>query len=90
MQIGCCGADGPQDYMNLYQPLPSECRDSVTGNAFFTGCVDELTWFLEEKAGWIAGLAMTLTLIHVINAVLSLVLVQAIHKEDEEVKMYRH
>ncbi|KAH9641859.1 hypothetical protein HF086_011609 [Spodoptera exigua] len=29
--IGCCGADGPMDYINMNKPLPSECRDSVTG-----------------------------------------------------------
>lgn len=67
-QIGCCGADGSHDYIRLRQPLPDTCRDSVTGNAFFNGCVDEFTWLLEDKAGWIAGLAMTLALIQVIPA----------------------
>lgn len=49
----------------MRQPLPATCRDSVTGNAFFHGCVDELTWFLEDKSGWVAGLAMALATIHV-------------------------
>lgn len=49
----------------MRQPLPSTCRDTVTGNAFFHGCVDELTWLLEDKSGWVAGLAMTLGLIQV-------------------------
>lgn len=65
VKIGCCGADGSNDYMLLRQPLPSSCRDTVTGNAFFHGCVDELTWFLEDKSGWVAGIAMALTTIHV-------------------------
>lgn len=65
IQIGCCGADGSNDYIIMRQPLPSSCRDSVTGNAFFHGCVDELTWLLEDKSGWVAGLAMTLALIQV-------------------------
>lgn len=64
-QIGCCGADGSNDYITMRQPLPSTCRDTVTGNAFFHGCVDELTWLLEDKSGWVAGLAMTLSFIHV-------------------------
>lgn len=51
--------------MVLRQPLPATCRDTVTGNAFFHGCVDELTWFLEDKSGWVAGLAMALATIHV-------------------------
>lgn len=64
-QIGCCGADGPNDYLNLMQPLPSQCRDTVTGNPFYHGCVDELTWYFEEKAGWVAGLAMVVCMLHV-------------------------
>lgn len=65
IQIGCCGADGSNDYITMRQPLPSTCRDTVTGNAFFHGCVDELTWLLEDKSGWVAGLAMTLAFIQV-------------------------
>lgn len=49
----------------MRQPLPSSCRDSVTGNAYFHGCVDELTWILEDKSSWIAGLAMILAFIQV-------------------------
>lgn len=82
--VGCCGASGPNDYMNLRKPLPAECRDAVTGNAFFHGCVDELTWFLEEKTGWLAGIAMAACMMHVINAVMSLVLIQAVKKDEEE------
>ena len=67
LQIGCCGADGPEDYVQLLKPLPTECRDTVTGNAFFYGCVDELTWYLEDKSAWLAGLALTVTFIHVSN-----------------------
>ncbi|XP_063708398.1 tetraspanin-2A [Culicoides brevitarsis] len=81
--IGCCGADGPNDYMHLRQPLPLECRDSVTGNAFFNGCVDELIWYLEDKSVWVAVLGMTLALLHVINAVLGIVFVQATKREEE-------
>ncbi|CAG2055322.1 unnamed protein product, partial [Timema podura] len=63
--IGCCGADGPTDYINMKKPLPTECRDTVTGNAFFYGCVEELTWFLEAKSGWVSGIAMALCMAHV-------------------------
>ncbi|XP_031625881.1 tetraspanin-2A-like [Contarinia nasturtii] len=87
--IGCCGADGSNDYIIMRQPLPSTCRDTVTGNAFFHGCVDELTWLLEDKSGWVAGLAMTLAFIQVINVVLSLVLIQALKKEEDEARNYR-
>ncbi|XP_026474121.1 tetraspanin-2A [Ctenocephalides felis] len=87
--IACCGADGPMDYMHLRQPLPSECRDSVTGHAFFHGCVDEITWFVQDKSAWCAGLGMVLCMMHVVNAVMSIVLIQAIKKEEEEARNYR-
>ncbi|OXU24509.1 hypothetical protein TSAR_006933 [Trichomalopsis sarcophagae] len=87
--IGCCGADGPTDYLNLLKPLPTECRDTVTGNAFFHGCVEELTWFLEARAGWLAGLALALCMVHVVQAVLSLILIQAIKKEEDNATFKR-
>ncbi|KAJ8919418.1 hypothetical protein NQ315_016512, partial [Exocentrus adspersus] len=65
--IACCGADGAQDYLSLQQPLPTECRDTVTGNPFYHGCVDELTWFFEQKCAWVAALAMTVCFLHVSN-----------------------
>lgn len=108
--------------MLLRQPLPASCRDTVTGNAFFHGCVDELTWFLEDKSVWIAAIAIALStvcvsiiynsrgnlkkkrrpiLVHriikyfffcqqVIDAVMSIVLIQALKKEEEEARTYRH
>ncbi|XP_073829629.1 tetraspanin 2A [Musca autumnalis] len=87
--VGCCGASGPWDYLNLRQPLPSSCRDTVSGNAFFNGCVDELTWFFEGKTSWIVAIALGLGMLNVISAVMSLVLVQAVKKEEEEVQAYR-
>lgn len=65
LQVGCCGAEGPNDYMRLRQPLPMECRDSVTGNAYFNGCVDEVIWYLEDKSVWMAIVGMSLGLMHV-------------------------
>ncbi|XP_017470873.1 PREDICTED: CD9 antigen [Rhagoletis zephyria] len=88
--IGCCGATGPWDYWNLHQPLPNSCRDTVSGNCFFNGCVDELTWFFEGKTSWIVAVALALSLLNVISAVLSLVLVQAVKKEEDEARTYRH
>lgn len=64
-QVACCGAEGPNDYLNMRQPLPIECRDTVTGHAFANGCVDELTWYLEDKSIWAAAMAMSLALLHV-------------------------
>lgn len=65
MQVGCCGASGPNDYLVLRKPLPNECRDSVTGNAYFHGCSDEFVWFLEDKSSWLTGIAFTLGFLQV-------------------------
>ncbi|XP_034182875.1 tetraspanin 2A [Osmia lignaria lignaria] len=87
--IGCCGADGPMDYLTLRKPLPTECRNSVTGNAYFHGCVEEISWFLEARSGWVAGLSLTLCLLHVVIAALSLTLIRAIKKEEQLVVSYK-
>jgi len=65
-QIGCCGADGPNDYLSLRKALPTECRDTVTGNAFFYGCADEVTWFLEDKSRWTTNIAISIAALEVI------------------------
>ena len=87
--IGCCGADGPMDYLKLKKPLPNECRNTVTGNAFFHGCVEEISWFLEGRSGWLAGLALALCLLHIVIAALTTTLVRAIKKEEESVTFKR-
>nr|WJM99326.1 tsp-2a [Henosepilachna vigintioctopunctata] len=81
--IGCCGADGAKDYLNLNHPLPNECRDTVTGNPFFHGCVDELTWFFEAKCNWAAGIVLAICLLHVVNVVLSVIFIQGMKKEQK-------
>nr|XP_012143538.1 PREDICTED: 23 kDa integral membrane protein isoform X3 [Megachile rotundata] len=87
--IGCCGADGPMDYLTLRRPLPTECRNSVTGNAYFHGCVEEISWFLEGRSGWVAGLALALCVLHIVIAALSLTLVRAIQKEEQHIVSYK-
>lgn len=64
-QIGCCGADGPNDYLALRHALPTECRDTVTGNAFFYGCAEEVTWFLEYKSRWTTNIAIAIAALEV-------------------------
>lgn len=65
-KVACCGSEGPNDFLDLRQPLPIECRDTVTGHAFSGGCVNELTWYLEDKSIWAAAMAMTLAMLHVL------------------------
>ncbi|XP_065201489.1 tetraspanin-2A [Planococcus citri] len=82
-EVGCCGADGPNDYLALQKPLPNECRDTVTGNAYFHGCSDEVTWFLEDKSSWLTGIGFTLGFLQMLVAALSFILLQALQKEEK-------
>ncbi|XP_025423507.1 tetraspanin-2A [Sipha flava] len=81
--IGCCGADGPNDYLSLRKALPTECRDTVTGNAFFYGCADEVTWFLEYNSRWTTNIAISIAALEMLITVLSLILVKALQKEEK-------
>ncbi len=45
--VHCCGADGAQDFINAYKPVPVECRDQITGNEYPFGCRQQLAWWLE-------------------------------------------
>jgi len=74
--MACCGANGPDDYIDMKRALPSHCRDQVTGNTYYYGCADEMTWFLEQRSGWIIALALLLCCKKIINAVLSTILIQ--------------
>ncbi|KAK9497697.1 hypothetical protein O3M35_004372 [Rhynocoris fuscipes] len=82
--MGCCGGDGPDDYINLRRAIPTQCRDTVTGNAFFYGCADEITWLLEQRSSWVTALVILLCAKKVVNAVLSAILLQLHQKEERE------
>uniref|UniRef100_A0A0A9VZ36 Tetraspanin n=1 Tax=Lygus hesperus TaxID=30085 RepID=A0A0A9VZ36_LYGHE len=78
--IGCCGANGVDDYFNMKRAVPSECRDPITGNVYYYGCADELTWFLEQRSGWLIGLVIALCCKKMLNAVLTAILIQLVQK----------
>ncbi len=52
--VGCCGADGSDDFINNLKPVPFECRDPITGAEWGYGCMQQLAWYLEP---WTAILA---------------------------------
>ncbi|CAB4059370.1 unnamed protein product [Lepeophtheirus salmonis] len=45
--VGCCGADGSDDYIQYFKPVPDECRDRITGVEYSYGCEQQLAWWLE-------------------------------------------
>jgi len=53
--VGCCGADGSDDFINAMKPVPLECRDLITGNEYAFGCQQQLAWWLEPWSAFLAG-----------------------------------
>jgi len=47
--VGCCGADGSQDFIDAFKPVPMECRDLITGVEYPYGCQQQLAWY-EKKS----------------------------------------
>lgn len=36
--VGCCGADGADDFIKVHKPVPWECREPMTGVEYTYGC----------------------------------------------------
>merc|ERR1712241_846348 len=53
--VGCCGADGSDDFINAFKPVPYECRDRVLGTEYAYGCQQGLAWWLEPWSGFLGG-----------------------------------
>ncbi|XP_040580902.1 tetraspanin-2A [Lepeophtheirus salmonis] len=56
--VGCCGADGSDDYIQYFKPVPDECRDRITGVEYSYGCEQQLAWWLEPWTATIAGVCV--------------------------------
>jgi hypothetical protein len=54
--VGCCGADGSDDFINAFKPVPYECRDLITGNEYNFGCQQQFAWWLEPWTACLAGI----------------------------------
>jgi len=52
--VGCCGASGSSDFLDVYKEMPVECRHPITGNEWGSGCEQQMAWWLEP---WTATLA---------------------------------
>lgn len=56
--VGCCGADGSDDYINALKPVPMECRDLITGVEYTYGCQQQMAWWLEPWTAYLAGVCV--------------------------------
>merc|ERR1719414_2461195 len=53
--VGCCGADGSDDFINAKKEVPYECRDRTNGCEYGYGCQQGLAWWLEPWSGFLAA-----------------------------------
>lgn len=68
--VRCCGANGSEDYIEAYKPVPVECRDQIDGGEFAYGCAQQFAWWLEPWTATLAGVCTTFLLIHIVQIVL--------------------
>ena len=81
-QVGCCGADGSDDFINALKPVPLECRDHITGVEWGFGCQQQLAWWLEPWSATLAAICCFLCL----SDVLGVFSVQRLKRVVEEYK----
>ena len=67
--MGCCGAVGSEDYTNARKPVPWECRDRVGGNEYRYGCAQQFAWWLEPWSAALAGICVTMLIVHIVQMV---------------------
>lgn len=67
--VGCCGADGSDDFIKAKKPVPFECRDLVTGNEYAYGCRQALAWWLEPWTATLAGICTFLIVAGVVGII---------------------
>jgi len=85
--VRCCGADGSDDYINAYKPVPWECRDRITGSEYTYGCRQSFAWYIEPWSACLAGGLVFFMVANVVQMVLVLKLVRKL-KEYRQAGYY--
>jgi len=78
LKVGCCGADGSDDFINAMKPVPFECRDMITGSEYAFGCQQQLAWWLEPWTATLAGICVFYLVADVFGIVINRKLRQAL------------
>jgi len=76
--VGCCGADGSDDFINAMKPVPFECRDMITGSEYAFGCQQQLAWWLEPWTATLAGICVFYLVADVFGIIINRKLRQAL------------
>ena len=67
--MGCCGANGVEDFISSGKPVPVECRDMITGNEYDYGCKQVFVWWMEPWAANIAGINIGIIILDIVDFV---------------------
>jgi len=80
--VGCCGSYNYQDFDRSRLPIPESCRDKVSGNVYQDGCVKKFSYFIEKRAGWVAGIALFIGFLQIILVCLTFTYWKRIREEE--------
>ncbi|CAG7831132.1 unnamed protein product [Allacma fusca] len=81
-KVGCCGSVNYQDYDRARLPISDYCRDALTGNVYQDGCVKKFSNFIEQRTGWIAGIALFIVALQIILVVLTFMRCREAQSDD--------
>ncbi|KAG9510987.1 Tetraspanin-2A [Fragariocoptes setiger] len=72
IKLQCCGAYTFVDYKNSMLPIPQSCSSDRTNNINYRSCSEMLRRYLEIRGGAMGGFALSLVLLQLILAILTL------------------
>lgn len=85
--LGCCASTGWQNYDDFHKPIPSECRNPLTGNMYVYGCSIIFSDFVEIYMAWLAGMTLLLVALQIFATIaaayLRKMVKKAIKREDQ-------
>jgi len=80
--VGCCGADGGDDFFSLHKPIPVQCREPITGNEWPNGCEQQMGIWLEAWTCTLTGISIFLCLADIVLPVVYIKLRNSLSEES--------
>lgn len=82
--LKCCGVTGPQWWTEASFSIPQSCYTNSTLIPYTTGCADAASSFFNDSIRLIGIVALTISLVEVLSAVLALCLVNCIRRNKRQ------
>lgn len=81
--VGCCGADGGDDFFDVHKPIPFQCRDPITGNEWPNGCEQQMGTWLEAWTCTLAGISIFLCLADIVLPVVYMKMRKSLFQDSQ-------